>query len=297
MHLVILALGGGIVTGAVISLGAVGFTIQYAISRIFNISFGVMMTVSAYLGYYVDKDFRTNLWLGMVAAGVAGTLLAVASERLVFAPFRGRKAGLFTLVMVALALDAGTQNLIIAIAGPGFFSFGLPPEHVYHVLGMDWTSLQFTIVAIAVVGMVLVHLVLSRTRLGKAMRATAADPDLASSAGINIRQARTLAWAISGATAGVGGAILTVTTASFSFNVGDNFVFIVFAAAVVGGIGQPYGAMLGALIVGIATSEAAIVVPALQYVVAFVLLVVVLLVRPSGIIQVGGRARQDIMTA
>jgi branched-subunit amino acid ABC-type transport system permease component len=87
--------------------------------------------------------------------------------------------------------------------------------------------------------------------------------------------------------------ILAANTASFDFSTGDGFVFVVFAAAVVGGIGQPYGAMLGALVIGLATEEAAIVVPSLEYVVAFVLLVIVLLVRPGGILQLSGRQRKD----
>ena len=297
MHLVILAIGSSIVSAAVIALGAVGFSMQYGISRIFNISYGAMMTVSACVGYYVDIDLHTNLWMGIIAAGIAGAVLAIASERLLFAPFQRRRAGLFTLVMVALALDAVTQNSVIAVAGPGYLSLGLPPEQVYHVLGTDWTSLEVAIVAIALAGMLAVHVLLTRTKLGKAMRATAADADLAGSTGINVRRTRTIAWGISGVLCGVGGAVLTISTASFSANVGDHFVFVIFAAAVVGGIGLPYGAMLGAIIIGVTTEEVAIFIPSLQYVVAFAILVAVLLIRPSGILRTGGRQRNDVMAS
>jgi branched-subunit amino acid ABC-type transport system permease component len=294
---VILALGAGLVSASVIALGAVGFSMQFSISRIFNISYGAMMTISAYCAYYVDVDLHAGLWAGVVAGGAAGCVLAVASERLLFAPFQRRRAGLFTLVMVALALDAFSQNAVIAVAGPGFYSFGIPPETVYHDLGMDWTGLELAIIAIGVVGMLIIHVLLSRTKLGKAMRATAADPDLAGASGINVRGTRTAAWAISGVLCGLGGVVLAVNTGSFSFGTGDSFVFVIFAAAVVGGIGQPYGAMLGALIVGIATEEAAIVVPSLEYVVAFVLLVGILVVRPGGIIQLSGRQRKEAVAA
>ncbi len=270
---------------------------QYGISRIFNISYGAMMTVSACVCYYVDVDLHTNLWVGIVSAGIAGSVLAVASERLLFAPFQRRRAGLFTLVMVALALDAFTQNGVIAVAGPGYFSFGLPPQQVYHVLGTVWTSLELITVAIAVVAMLFVHILLTQTKLGKAMRATAADPDLAGSTGINVRRTRTIAWAISGVLCGLGGAVLTISTASFSFFVGDHFVFVLFAAAVVGGIGLPYGAMLGALIIGLTTEEVSIFIPSLQYVVAFAILILVLLIRPSGILRAGGRQRNDVMAS
>jgi branched-subunit amino acid ABC-type transport system permease component len=297
MSQVVLALGAGIVSASVIALGAVGFSMQFSISRIFNISYGAMMTISAYCAYYVDVDLHAHLWAGILAGGVAGCVLAVASERLLFAPFQRRRAGLFTLVMVALALDAFSQNAVIAVAGPGFYSLGIAPEKVYHLLGMDWTGLELAIIAIGVAAMLVIHLLLSRTRLGKAMRATAADPELAGASGINVRGTRTVAWAISGVLCGLGGVVLAMNTASFSFGTGDTFEFVIFAAAVVGGIGQPYGAMLGALIVGIATEEAAIVAPSLQYVVAFVLLVGILLVRPAGIIQLSGRQRRDAVAA
>jgi branched-subunit amino acid ABC-type transport system permease component len=295
--MILLALGSGIVTAAVIAVGAVGFSLQYSLSRIFNISYGAMMTVSASVGFFVDVDLHTDLWVGILAAGAAGALTAVASERVLFAPFQRRRAGLFTLVMVALALDAFTENAIIAVAGPTFFSFGIPPEHIYRFLGMDWTSTQFVTVAIAVVALLAVHLLLSRTKLGKAMRATAADPELAEASGINVRRTRTVAWTLSGIFCGVGGALLAVSTASFDFSSGDSFVFVVFAAAIVGGIGQPYGAMLGALIIGLATSEVSIVLPSLEYVVAFVLLVAMLFVRPGGLIPAGGQQRGDVMVA
>lgn len=297
MAQVVLALGAGIVSASVIALGAVGFSMQFSISRIFNISYGAMMTISAYCAYYVDVDLHAHLWAGIVVGGAAGGLLAVASERLLFAPFQRRRAGLFTLVMVALALDAFSQNAVIAVAGPGFYSLGIAPEKVYRILGTDWTWLELAIIAIGVVAMLVIHLLLSRTKLGKAMRATAADPDLAGASGINVRGTRTVAWAISGVLCGLGGVVLAMNTASFSFNTGDTFEFVIFAAAVVGGIGQPYGAMLGALIVGIATEEAAIVAPSLEYVVAFVLLVAILLVRPAGIIQLSGRQRRDVVAA
>lgn len=295
--MILLALGSGIVTTAVIAVAAVGFSLQYSLSRIFNISYGAMMTVSASVGFFVDVDLHTDLWVGFVAAGATGAVTAVVSERFLFAPFQRRRAGLFTLVMVALALDAFTENAIIAVAGPTFFSFGIPPEHIYRVLGMDWTSLQIVMVAIGVVAMLAVYFLLSGTKLGKAMRATAADPELAEASGINVRLTRTIAWTLSGVFCGVGGAMLAVSTASFDFSSGDGFVFVIFAAAIVGGIGQPYGAMLGSLVIGLATAEVSIVLPSLEYVVAFLLLVAMLFIRPDGLIPAGGRQRGDLMLA
>jgi branched-subunit amino acid ABC-type transport system permease component len=158
---------------------------------------------------------------------------------------------------------------------------------------MSFTALQFTLIGIGVVGMFGVHLLLRRTQLGRAMRATAADASLASGVGINVRRNTTITWAVSGLFCGLGGVALAINTAAFSPTTGDGFVFIVFAAAVVGGLGQPYGAMLGGLVIGIATEEFAIYSPPLEYVMAFALLIAVLLFRPGGLVRIGGRARRD----
>jgi branched-subunit amino acid ABC-type transport system permease component len=168
---------------------------------------------------------------------------------------------------------------------------------VYDVAGTKWTTLQVALVAIAAVAMLAVHLLLRRTKLGKAMRATAADPELASSCGINVRRTTSITWTVSGLLLGLSGVALAINAAAFSPVSGDLFVFIVFAAAVVGGLGQPYGAMLGALIIGVTTEEMAVWSPGLKYVAAFALLVVMLLVRPGGLVQLGGRARKDAAQA
>jgi branched-subunit amino acid ABC-type transport system permease component len=297
MNQEITSLGFGLVSASVIAMAAVGFTLQFGISRIFNVSYGAMMTAAAYVAYVVDIDLHTSIWVGMLAGGLAGAVLGVASERLVFSPFSRRGATVFTVVMVSLGLDVLVQNGLIAIAGSSFFTYRLPPEHVYHVLGMVLTPTELILIAIAVVSMLAIHFLLRVTQLGKAMRAASADRELASGCGINVALMTTITWALSGALAGLGGVALAINTAAFSPVSGDQFVFIVFAAAVVGGLGQPYGAMLGALAIGIVTEEFAIINAPLKYVGAFVVLIAILVLRPGGLVQIGGRARRDAVAA
>jgi branched-chain amino acid transport system permease protein/neutral amino acid transport system permease protein len=291
------SLGFGIVSASVIALGAVGFTLQFGISRVFNVAYGAMMTAAAYVAYVVDIDLHTSIWVGVVAGAVAGCLLGVASERCVFSPFSRRGSNLFTVVMVSLGLNVLVQNGLIAIAGSSFYTYKMPPEHVYHVLGMVFTPTELILIGIAVVAMLAIHLLLRATQLGKAMRATSADRELASGCGINVALMTTVTWALAGALAGLGGVALAINTAAFSPTSGDQFVFIVFAAAVVGGLGQPYGAMLGALAIGIVTEEFAIVNAPLKYVGAFVVLIAMLILRPGGLVQIGGRSRRDAVAA
>jgi branched-chain amino acid transport system permease protein/neutral amino acid transport system permease protein len=245
----------------------------------------------------VDIDLHTGIWVGMAAGGLAGAVLGVVSERLVFSPFSRRGANVFTVVMVSLALDVLVQNGLIAIAGSSFLTYQLPPEHVYHVLGMVLTPTELILIAIAVVSMLAIHLLLRATQLGKAMRAASADRELAGGCGINVALMTSITWTLSGALAGLGGVALAINTAAFSPVSGDQFVFIVFAAAVVGGLGQPYGAMLGALAIGIVTEEFAIIDAPLKYVGAFVVLIAILVLRPGGLVQIGGRTRRDAVAA
>lgn len=291
-----LALGFGLVSAAIIGISSVGFTMQFGISRLFNVSYGAVMTLSAYVAYSVDIQLHTNLWLGIAVGGIVGVATSVVSETLLFRPFTKRGAKIFTVVMVTLALDLLIQNVIDIVAGTGFYTYQLKPEHIYRVLGMEFTGLQFVLIGIGVVGMVGVHLLLRRTQLGRAMRATSVDPTLASCVGISVRRISTVTWAVSGLFCGLGGVALAINTAAFEPTTGDTFAFVVFAAAVVGGLGQPYGAMLGGLIIGVLSQELAVDWPALEYVAVFALLVLVLVVRPSGIIRFGGKTRRDAVT-
>jgi branched-subunit amino acid ABC-type transport system permease component len=134
--------------------------------------------------------------------------------------------------------------------------------------------------------MVGIYAMLRFTKLGKAMRATAADPVLARSCGIATDRVIDVAWLMSGALCGVAGIALAMNVTSFTSTTGGQFLIAIVAAAVLGGVGQPYGAMLGALTIGISSEVAAgLIAPSYKQVIAFAVLVLVLLVRPQGILS------------
>jgi branched-chain amino acid transport system permease protein/neutral amino acid transport system permease protein len=141
--------------------------------------------------------------------------------------------------------------------------------------------------------MISVHVLLKYTKFGKAMRATSANPSLARACGIHTSVVIDGAWAVSGILCGIAGVTLFLNTTSFSATTTGDFLVVIVAAAVLGGIGEAYGAMLGALVIGLATEIAAIWInPSYKLGVAFVALVVVLLVRPQGIKAAFSAARQ-----
>ncbi len=282
MNQLTLAIGFGLVTSAILALCAVGFTLQFGVSNILNLAYGDVMTVSAFMAYLVNAS-GAGIWLAMCAGAATGAVVSVLISTLIFTPFLRRGTSRFAMVMVSLALAVILQNAIQAVAGPAFRSYSRSQGTSLHLLGMILTPYQLVIIGVAAVSMLALHLLLRYTRIGKALRATAADAELARSCGIATERVSALAWAISGALCGLGGVTLALNLASFDFHFGNAFLLVIVAAAVFGSVGQPYGAMVGALVIGMASELAAIWTPSLKQVVAFVILALILLVRPAGL--------------
>jgi branched-subunit amino acid ABC-type transport system permease component len=285
MNTIVPAIGFGIVTASILAVAGVGFTLQFGVTNILNLAYGDIMTAAAFVAYLLTRA-GFSVWLALVAGAAFGSVFSVLLNRCVYTPFVGRGTRLFGMIIVTIAVSLVVQNGLLAIFGANFFSLKMPRPTSVHIAGMVFTTDQLAIIAIAAVIMLLIHLLLRYTKLGKAMRATAADPDLARNCGIATDRVIDLAWAISGALCGLAGVILVLNVTAFTDTTGSQFLIPVVAVAVLGGIGQPYGAMLGALVVGIATEvAAAIFSPEYKDVVAFVILVIVLLARPQGILS------------
>lgn len=282
MNQLTLAIGFGLVTSAILALCAVGFTLQFGVSNILNLAYGDVMTVSAFMAYLVNAS-GAGLWLAICAGAATGAVVSVLISTLIFTPFLRRGTSRFAMIMVSLALAVILQNAIQAVAGPAFRSYSRSQGTSLHLLGMILTPYQLVIIGVAAASLVALHLLLRYTRIGKALRATAADAELARSCGIATERLSALAWAISGTLCGLGGVTLALNLASFDFHFGNAFLLVIVAAAVFGSVGQPYGAMVGALVIGIASELAAIWTPSLKQVVAFVILALILLVRPAGL--------------
>jgi branched-subunit amino acid ABC-type transport system permease component len=287
MSVFIEAVGFGIAVGAVIALGAVGFTVQFGISNVLNITYGALMTLAAYLGYALLQA-GLGVWLALALAAVAIAFASVLFNRLLIAPLRRRGTGFVGVVIVTVAAGIILQYCIVAIAGPDNYSYGQQSGRTVHFAGFVFTTSQLIIIAITVLAMFALHLLLTRTQLGRAMRATSANPTVARSCGIPTERIIDVTWLISGALCGAAGVALAISTVSFDFTLGPTFLIYMIAAAVLGGIGQPYGAMLGGLVVGVVSQVAAAYSnPAYQDVYAFLILIAMLLIRPRGLFSAG----------
>jgi branched-subunit amino acid ABC-type transport system permease component len=283
MELLIEAIGFGIASGAVIALGAVGFSVQFGMSNILNITYGSLMTLGAYLGLFLI-DRGASAWVALGLAGIVVGAVSVVFHRALLAPLVRRGTRAFALVIVTVSAGVVLQYVIVAFAGPDAKSYGEQSGQTFRLLGFILTASQVTIILLTLVLMLGLHLLLTRTTLGRAMRATASNRILAQSCGINTDLVSDVAWLLSGLLCGAAGVALAITTVSFDFTLGPVFLIPMIAAAVLGGIGQPYGAMIGGLVVGVAGEVAsAYTNPEYSVVVAFAILIAMLLVRPRGL--------------
>ncbi len=288
MSLFVASIGFGLVTAAVLALAAVGFTLQFAVTNVLNLAYGGVMIVSAYAAYLLNEH-GVNAWVASLAAIAAGGVLSVALNNVVYTPFQRRGTTPIAMVIVALGmtliLEFGTQ----AIAGPTNVSLNMSQGATVKLGSIILTVVQLVIIGLSIVVMLLVHGLVRYTRLGKAMRATAANRDLARNCGIRTELVITMTWLISGCLCGLAGATFAMNSGTFGATSTDIFLVLILAAVFLGGPGQPYGAMLGALVIGLATEvSASIIVSDYKDVIAFVILLTMLAVRPSGLL--GARA-------
>ncbi|MGH2888122.1 MAG: branched-chain amino acid ABC transporter permease [Solirubrobacteraceae bacterium] len=292
MHLIVESIGFGVASGAVIALGAVGFSVQFGISNVLNITYGGLMTLAAYLGLLL-VNAGISAWLALPACAVLVGVVSVVFNRLLLTPLMRRGTPPVAMIVVTVAAATVLEYVIVAIAGPASQSYGLQSGSTLHFIGMSLAVGQVAIIAIAAVVMLALHLLLTRTTLGKAMRATSSNRTLARSCGIATDRVSDIAWLISGALCGAAGVTLAITTVSFDFSLGGLFLIPMIAAAVLGGVGQPYGAMLGGLIVGVSSEVfAAVGNPDYKDLIAFAILIAVLLLRPRGLLGTGASARR-----
>jgi branched-subunit amino acid ABC-type transport system permease component len=288
VDLYVAAFGFGLVSLSVIAIAAVGFTMQFGITNMINLAYGEVMISAAYVAYYL-KMAGLSIWLGMVVGALAGALLSFLLNRFLYAPFQRKGTNLLGMVIISLAASLMLANLLLPIVGYTGVSYQEDQGQLIHIGGVLLTTDQILIIGIAVVVMLVVHALLSYTRLGKAMRATAANPTLARNCGIPTGRVIDLVWLITGALCGLAGVVEALNLGTFTVPTGSAFLIVILAAAVLGGAGQPYGAMIGAVVIGLITElSAAVWAPEYKNVVAFGVLVLVMLLRPQGLLAKRG---------
>lgn len=291
----------GILVGAILSLGAIGLTLAMHMLRFANFSHAELLSIGAYAALVFDGLFSALLptlstaigplsltWALVLAIFVSmavTALSAVLIDRLVFRRVRAL-GGELSMVFASFGVALVIRNVISLVFGLGTQLYS---EDIVFATVLSFDPLilikpdQVFALVLAVTIMIALHLVLSRTTLGYALRAVAENPTLAQVAGVNLARMVAIVWILGGSLAAVAGVLYGLTN-TISPVIGRDLVLPIFAATIVGGIGSVYGAVLGGFIVGLASNLALLVLPSgYSPAVPFLIILAVLILRPNGL--------------
>jgi branched-subunit amino acid ABC-type transport system permease component len=284
MSIFMASFGFGLVTASVLAIASIGFTLQFGVTDVLNLAYGAVMIAGAFIAYLVNQA-GVSVWIGLVAAVAACAVGSVLLNAGIYTPFQRRGASPITMVIVSLGMTLIIEFSVQAIAGGTSVSYTMSQGATVRAGGLILSAVQGVVIGLSVLVMIGTHLLLRYTKLGKAMRATAANKTLARNCGIRTSQVITITWALTGALCGLAGVVFAMDAGSFDATATDIFLVLILAAVFLGGPGQAYGAMLGAVVIGLATEiSAAYIMPDYKYVIAFLALLLMLGLRPTGLL-------------
>jgi branched-subunit amino acid ABC-type transport system permease component len=286
---------GGLVVSSIVIVAAIGLTVLYGIRGFANFAYGDLMTLGAYLALLLSLNGLSLIW-GAIVSFLVLAVVGVLLEIVIFARLEGR--GPVPPIVASVGVGLIIQNGIRAVAGTQEWRYPVPASGDIAIIpgvGIHPISGILTL-AIGLIFVLSAHILLKYTNLGKAMRATADNLELAKATGIDTKRVTHAAWVVSSSFAAIAGILFGLGVA-LTPTMGFDFLLLIFAAVIVGGIGSPYGAMLGGLLVGLSQEMS---VPFLAWLelpnviglqfgtnykvaIPFIILVLVLILRPWGI--------------
>jgi neutral amino acid transport system permease protein len=280
----------GLRFGLLIAMCAVGLSLIFGTTGLTNFAHGELVTIGALFAWWVNTGLGVPIIPAAIIAMIGGAAFGALNELGLWRPLRRRGTGLVAALVVSIGLSLLLRYLIQIVYG-GFSNpysgLGTSRAVDYGLFRLTNQSLISIIISIAV--LVLVAVMLQRTKIGKAMRAVADNRDLAASSGINVNRVILVVWMMGGALAALGGVLLGLSD-QVRWDMGFQLLLLMFAGVTLGGLGTAYGALVGSVIVGVFVQLSTLVIPSdVKYVGGLVLLIVILVIRPQGIL--GSRAR------
>jgi branched-subunit amino acid ABC-type transport system permease component len=286
MEFLLQSLFNGILAGCIYALFAMGLTLIYGVLNFVNFAHGELIMWGAYfLFLLMEEPVHLPLPVALVPALFLTVLLGMTMDHLVFKPLR--QANRLTLLIAALGLSFFLRNAAQFFYGAEIRTYGFEIKRGLRVLGISVTPSQIAIVLTSLVCILFLYFLFHRSRLGKSMRAVSDNLELARVVGIDSKRAIRAAWIIASLLAGVGGILLALDT---NLQPGMGLINLVkaFAATLLGGVGNLWGALLGGLLIGLAENLGVLIIsPGYKDAIAFGIMVLMLLVRPS--VLFGGR--------
>ena len=273
----------GLTLGAIYALGAVGLTLVYGILKLVNFAHGDFLTFGAYMAYLVNVTWGAPLIVAVFWAMAATAFLGVLTERVMWGPMRRKRAGLLQLLLMSIGLAFVLRSTIQWFWGTEIRTLDVNVTDSVTFLGLRIGQTELIVVIVGIGVMLAVGSILRFSLLGKRMRALADDLDLAETAGIDTRRVILYTWLFAGALAGLAG-VLSGALTNLRPELGFELLLPIFAAVVLGGIGDAFGALLAGLILGVVIEWSTLFIDARWKVtVGFVVLIIALIIRPQGI--------------
>ncbi|MEM8827855.1 MAG: branched-chain amino acid ABC transporter permease [Cyanobacteria bacterium P01_G01_bin.19] len=274
----------GITISSILALAAIGLTLTYGILNLSNFAHGDFMTLGAYFTWMANTA-GLNIWLSMIL-GAIGTIIAMLiAEYLLWKPMRDRRASDTTLIIISIGLALFIRNGILLRYGGSNQLYQLPVVPALQFGDLRIAYYRLIVIGLAIAAIVALHLILQKTKIGKGMRAVADNIDLARVSGINVEQIVLWTWVVTGTLTAFAGGMYGLI-AVVRPNMGWFLILPMFASVILGGIGNPYGAVAGAFIIGVA-QELSVPLLGSEYKlgVALAIMIFILLFRPQGLFK------------
>ena len=280
----------GIIAGSIYALFAVGLTMVYGVFRFINFAHGELIAWGAYLALlFTQTLFSLPIYYAVLPALALTIAIGLAQERYVYRPLR--HGNRISLLIASIGLSYLLRNAIRIIWGSDLMTYGLKPTRGFAFAGLSITGTQISMMAAAVLFLGGLYFLFTRTMLGKSLRAVADNMELAVIMGINMKRVSLTVWSLASVFAGVGGILLALDT-NLEPLMGLTNMIKAFAAMLLGGAGNVWGALLGGLFIGIAENVGvAFVSPGYKDFISFVIIILVLLFRPKGLFGILGGVR------
>ncbi len=277
----------GIVFGLILAVAAIGLSLIFGTTKLVNFAHGEMVAFGAILTWFLSSEGpRFPVIVAAIFGLIGGALLGGAQELGLWRPLRKRKTGQFQILVVSIGLSIVARQALLIWFGTGdkrYRQYVIDPNP-WSLGPFEINARDASIVVICIVVLVGVALLLNYTRVGKALRAVSDNPDLAASSGINVQRIILFVWVLGGFLA-AGGGVLQGVASRVDYLMGFQLLLLMFAAVILGGLGTAYGAMVGGLVVGLTTELSSLFIsPELKRVAALSILILVLLVRPQGLL-------------
>lgn len=280
----------GLVFSSLLALGALGLSMIFGTTGLTNFAHGELISFGALAAYFFDNSLGVPVLLAGVLATIASGGFGYAQDKSLWKPLRSRGTGLIAMMIVSIGLGIFLRSLFQYIWGADNHNYSQYATVEPWDLGfVNMTPKDVLVTFSAIIVLAITTIALQKTRMGKATRAVADNPALASSSGINVNRVIAVVWTGGAALAGLSGFLLGLTQ-GFDYQLGFKILLLVFAAVTLGGLGTIWGAIIGSLVVGLFVELSTLFIPSeLKFAGALAVLIIVLLFRPQGLL---GRAER-----